>query len=142
MPSRDYYEVLGVSRSANAEEIRRAHRKLALQFHPDRNKEKSAVGRFNEIQQAYEVVSDEDKRKRYDEYIRLGGTTEGFAAGAGSGPAAGAGQSPCGGAWSGQQRAGAPWTRAETRARKSAHRLRDGRTAGEDPQGRQTRHHH
>ena len=114
MPSRDYYEVLGVSRSANAEEIRRAHRKLALQFHPDRNKEKSAVGRFNEIQQAYEVVSDEDKRKRYDEYIRLGGTTEGFAAGAGSGPAAGAGQSPFGGAWSGQQRAGEPWTRADT----------------------------
>ena len=48
MAVRDYYEVLGVARSANADEIKRAHRKLALQYHPDRNKEKSAASRFAE----------------------------------------------------------------------------------------------
>ena len=79
MAVRDYYEALGVNRSATADEIRRAHRKLALQYHPDRNKEKSAVARFAEIQQAYEVLSDDEKRKRYDDFIRIGGTPEAFA---------------------------------------------------------------
>lgn len=88
MAARDYYEVLGVNRSANADEIRRAHRKLALQYHPDRNKDKSAPARFAEIQQAYEVLSDDDKRKKYDEFIRLGGTPEAFASGGTSASAA------------------------------------------------------
>ena len=95
MAVRDYYEVLGVTRTANAEEIRRAHRKLALQYHPDRNKEKSAATRFAEIQQAYEVLSDDEKRKQYDDFIRIGGTPEAFAGGAGA-AGAGAGSSPSG----------------------------------------------
>ena len=114
MAARDYYEVLGVNRSATADEIRRAHRKLALQFHPDRNKDKSAPARFAEIQQAYEVLSDEDKRKRYDEFIRLGGTTEAFASGGAAAGSAGAGAGPFGGAWAGGQQAGEPWTSADS----------------------------
>ena len=116
MAVRDYYEVLGVTRTANAEEIRRAHRKLALQYHPDRNKEKSAPTRFAEIQQAYEVLSDEDKRKRYDEFIRIGGTTEAFAAGAGgTGPAGGPFGGPFGtGGVRGQPRADEAWAGADS----------------------------
>ena len=121
MAVRDYYEVLGVGRTANADEIKRAHRKLALQYHPDRNKEKTAAARFAEIQQAYEVLSDEDKRKRYDEFIRIGGTTEAFAAGAGAaGPGAGhgagpgAGGGPFGGGWRGAARGDEQWTSSDS----------------------------
>jgi DnaJ-class molecular chaperone len=87
MPSRDYYEVLGIGRAASADEIRRAHRKLALEFHPDRNKAKDAPARFAEIQQAYEVLSDSEKRAQYDEFTRLGGSPDAFAGGAGAGHA-------------------------------------------------------
>ena len=116
MAVRDYYEVLGVARSANADEIKRAHRKLALQYHPDRNKDKSAASRFAEIQQAYEVLSDEDKRKRYDEFIRIGGTTEAFAAGAGgTGPTGGPFGGPFGsGGVRGQPRADEAWAGADS----------------------------
>ena len=115
MSARDYYEVLSVPRSAKADEIRRAHRKLAMQFHPDRNKEKSAAARFSEIQQAYEVLSDEEKRRKYDEFIRLGGSTDAFASGgAQPGHESGADRDPFGGAWRGQQRGGDPWTRADS----------------------------
>jgi len=101
MASRDFYDILGVGRSASADEIRRAHRKLALQYHPDRNKAKDAPAKFAEIQQAYEVLSDDDKRKQYDEFVRLGGSPEAFAGGAGAtGGGAGAG-GPFGGAWPG-----------------------------------------
>src|SRR2546425_4153775 len=63
---RDYYEVLGVSRTASAEELKRAYRKLALQFHPDRNpSDPQAEARFKEINEAYEVLSDQSKRQRY-----------------------------------------------------------------------------
>jgi DnaJ-class molecular chaperone len=114
MAARDYYEVLGVNRSANADEIRRAHRKLALQYHPDRNKDKSAPTRFAEIQQAYEVLSDDEKRKKYDEFIRLGGTTDAFAAGASAGGAGGgaAGADPFAGFRQG--RPGAEWTSSDS----------------------------
>ncbi|MFM7051587.1 MAG: DnaJ C-terminal domain-containing protein [Planctomycetota bacterium] len=78
MPSRDYYDLLGVSRTATADEIKRAHRKLALEFHPDRNKSADAPKRFNEIQAAYEVLSDADKRRQYDEFVRLGGSPDSF----------------------------------------------------------------
>ena len=78
MASRDYYEILGVGRTASADEIKRAHRKLALEFHPDRNKAEGAAARFNEVQEAYDVLSDADKRKQYDEFVRLGGSPGSF----------------------------------------------------------------
>src|SRR3954468_10943441 len=66
---RDYYETLGVSRDASEEDIRRAYRKLARQYHPDVNKEPDAEDRFKEVSEAYEVLRDPEKRERYD---RLG----------------------------------------------------------------------
>lgn len=69
---RDYYEVLGVERSASAEEIKRAYRQLALKYHPDRNKDDDAVERFKEAAAAYEVLSDSAKRQRYDRYGHAG----------------------------------------------------------------------
>ncbi len=65
---RDYYEVLGVSKSASVDEIKSAYRKLALQYHPDRNKGAEAEAKFKEISEAYAVLSDASKRKMYDQY--------------------------------------------------------------------------
>src|SRR5919201_1438463 len=65
---RDYYEILGVSRSATDDEIKKAYRKLALQFHPDRNKAPEATERFKEATEAYQVLSDSEKRGMYDRY--------------------------------------------------------------------------
>jgi len=76
---RDYYEVLGVGKSAAADEIRKAYRKVAMQFHPDRNPgDKEAEEKFKEAAEAYEVLSDADKRAKYDRYGH-----QAFAAGAG-----------------------------------------------------------
>ncbi|QOV91126.1 DnaJ C-terminal domain-containing protein [Humisphaera borealis] len=73
MAKRDYYEVLGVSKSATVEEIRRAHRKLVRQHHPDVNKNnKSSEEKFKEVQEAYDVLSDEQKRKEYDQFGHAG----------------------------------------------------------------------
>src|SRR5260370_10646262 len=70
---RDYYEVLGVSREADAEEIKRAYRKLAMQYHPDRNVgDAEAERRFKEAAEAYEVLRDDEKRQRYDRYGHAG----------------------------------------------------------------------
>src|SRR3989440_10046399 len=70
---RDYYEVLGVGRGATAEELKRAYRKLALQYHPDRNNgDPQAEARFKEINEAYEVLSDQSKRQRYDTFGHAG----------------------------------------------------------------------
>ena len=63
---RDYYEVLGVKRDASQDEIKDAYRKLAMQFHPDRNKDAGAEERFKEISEAYAVLSDDQKRQQYD----------------------------------------------------------------------------
>lgn len=66
---RDYYEILGVSKSATADEIKKAYRKVAMQYHPDRNPgDKTAEEKFKEAAEAYEVLSDADKRARYDRY--------------------------------------------------------------------------
>jgi molecular chaperone DnaJ len=69
---RDYYKVLGVPKNSEKGDIKNAYRKLALQYHPDRNKSPGAEERFKEISEAYAVLSDEDKRKRYDTYGHVG----------------------------------------------------------------------
>jgi curved DNA-binding protein len=69
MATRDYYNVLGVSKSASDEEIKRAYRKLAMKYHPDKNpNRKEAEERFKEINEAYAVLSDKEKRKQYDTF--------------------------------------------------------------------------
>ena len=69
---RDPYEVLGVSRSATAEQLREAHRKLAKKFHPDLNKTPEAAAKFKEIQEAYDLLSDEQKRRQFDQFGHAG----------------------------------------------------------------------
>jgi molecular chaperone DnaJ len=83
MAKRDYYEVLGVPRNAGADEIKKAYRKVAMEFHPDRNPgDKSSEEKFKEAAEAYEVLSDSDKRAQYD---RFGHAGVGGAAGRGGG---------------------------------------------------------
>ncbi|MCE9599113.1 MAG: molecular chaperone DnaJ [Spirochaetia bacterium] len=73
MADRDYYEVLGVGRSASKEDIKKAYRKLAIQFHPDKNKgDKAAEEKFKEATEAYEVISDDQKRAAYDQFGKAG----------------------------------------------------------------------
>jgi molecular chaperone DnaJ len=81
---RDYYEVLGVSKDADAGEIKKAYRKLAMKYHPDVNKEPGAEDKFKEINEAYEVLSDDDKRKKYDQF-GFAGVDPNFAQGQGFG---------------------------------------------------------
>ena len=78
---RDYYDVLGLSRAATADEIKSAYRKLARQLHPDANKAPDAAKKFAELQHAYEVLSDEERRRNYD---RFGVAESGFAPGSAS----------------------------------------------------------
>lgn len=72
MAGKDYYEVLGVQKTASKDQVKDAYRKLALQFHPDRNKSPEAEARFKEISEAYAVLSDDEKRRQYDSYGREG----------------------------------------------------------------------
>src|SRR3989344_7511236 len=91
MTEKDFYQVLGVSKTASPEELKRAYRKLALQYHPDKNKTKEAEEKFKEINHAYEVLSDPQKKQQYDQF----GSTA-FEGGAGQG-------GPFGGGFGGQQ---------------------------------------
>lgn len=101
--SKDYYQILGVAKSASADEIKKAYRKLALQYHPDRNKGKDAEGKFKEVTKAYEVLSDPQKKQTYDQFGHAA-----FEQGGGQGPFGGAGGpfggfgQPFGGAQGGQ----------------------------------------
>src|SRR5260370_7773895 len=69
---RDYYEVLGISRNASDDELKKAFRRLAKQYHPDTNKEQGAEALFIEVNEAYEVLSDPQKRAAYDRYGHAG----------------------------------------------------------------------
>ncbi len=78
MSKRDYYEILGVNKTALADEIKKAYRKVAMQFHPDRNPgDKSAEDKFKEAAEAYEVLSDADKKAQYDRYGHAGVSSNG-----------------------------------------------------------------
>ena len=70
MAKRDYYEILGVSKSASADEIKKSYRRLAMKFHPDRNKDDSAASekKFKEAKEAYEVLKDSEKKATYDQF--------------------------------------------------------------------------
>src|SRR5471030_3050064 len=70
MQYRDYYEILGVTRGADADEIKRAYRKLARKYHPDVSKERNDEDKFKEVQEAYEVLRDAEKRAAYDQLGR------------------------------------------------------------------------
>src|SRR5271163_1896977 len=67
MEYRDYYKILGVTRTATADEVKKSYRRLARKFHPDVSKEKDAEARFKEVQEAYEVLKDPEKRAAYDQ---------------------------------------------------------------------------
>lgn len=88
--TKDYYQILGVSKTASADDIKKAYRKLALEYHPDRNKTKEAGGKFKEVTTAYEVLSNEGKRKTYDQVGHAGFEQGGFGGAQGGGPFGGA----------------------------------------------------
>lgn len=85
MSKRDYYEVLGVPKDADEKQIKSAFRRLAKQYHPDLNKSPDAPEKFKEVQEAYEVLSDENKRRTYDQYGHAAFDNNGNTAGAGFG---------------------------------------------------------
>lgn len=103
--SKDYYSVLSVAKSATADEIKKAYRKLALQYHPDKNKTKEAEVKFKEVTKAYEVLSDAQKRQTYDQF---GAAAFEQGAGGAGGPFGGAG-GPFGG-FGGQSGSYGPFT--------------------------------
>src|SRR5438552_12694997 len=97
MMARDYYETLGVKRNASENEIKSAYRKLARQYHPDRNPgDKQAETKFKEVQEAYDVLSDKDKRAQYDRFGHAGPGGFGGGGPGGGGFNWGGGQGPGG----------------------------------------------
>ena len=87
MVKRDYYEVLGVEKTASVEEIKKAYRKKAIQYHPDKNPgDKQAEENFKEAAEAYDVLSDPQKRQRYDQFghAGVGGASQGGGFGGGT----------------------------------------------------------
>ncbi|WP_106497100.1 molecular chaperone DnaJ [Lentibacillus sp. Marseille-P4043] len=78
MSKRDYYDVLGVGKDASKEEIKKSYRKLARKYHPDVNKEEDAADKFKEAKEAYEVLSNEQKRTQYDQFGHAGAQGQGF----------------------------------------------------------------
>ena len=68
MAESNYYQVLGVARDASADELRKSYKRLAMKYHPDRNKDPGAEQKFKEVQQAYAVLSDKEKRSMYDRF--------------------------------------------------------------------------
>lgn len=86
MAKRDYYEILGVSKSASADEIKKAYRKTAIKYHPDKNPDdKEAEEKFKEAAEAYEILRDPEKRQRYDRYGHAGMNAGGFGGGGAGG---------------------------------------------------------
>src|SRR5579884_1046685 len=79
---RDYYEILGLQRGASEDDVKKAFRRLARQYHPDVNKEKGAEEKFKEIAEAYEVLGDAQKRQAYDRFGHAGVNGAGVGAGA------------------------------------------------------------
>ena len=83
---RDYYEVLGVAKNASDAEVKKAFRRLAMKYHPDRNQgDKEAENKFKEVQEAYEVISDAQKRAAYDQFGHAGVGGQGGFGGGGAG---------------------------------------------------------
>ena len=95
MSKRDYYEVLGITKGAQEAEIKKAYKRLAMKHHPDRNKDdkEAAEKKFKEIQEAYSVLSDSQKRQAYDQFGHAGvdGSAGGFGGGFGGGNPFGSG---------------------------------------------------
>lgn len=87
--SKDYYQILGISKSASADEIKKAYRKLALEFHPDRNKSKDADAKFKEVTKAYEVLSNPQKKSTYDQVGHSAFEQGGYGSASGGNPFSG-----------------------------------------------------
>ena len=81
---RDYYDVLGISKNSSAEDIKKAYRKMAKKYHPDVSKEENAEQKFKEVQEAYDVLSDSEKKNNYDQYGHQGNPFQGFGSGTSS----------------------------------------------------------